>query len=266
MKVEGGALLVVDIGNSQVTFAIVRSNDIVGDDSLDRLDLSTQAFKSELAENRERLSSFLKSHSAENILLVSVVPDVASLVTQLLKELIPSAKFHALTHSDVPLKSEYKPSSALGLDRLVSAYAAFAEFGAQHSNLLIIDFGTATTYNAVSCEGQFLGGAITLGVGATLEALHARTAQLPKESLEFPESVLGQSTSESIRSGVLFGAVASAKGMIAQFEKDLASKGELLVIATGGHAKLLAPHISRIDMVRPTLLLEGLVKLAKKVF
>lgn len=141
----------------------------------------------------------------------------------------------------------------LGADRLVNAVAAFDHFG---SACVVVDFGTAITYDAVSQEGEYLGGLIQPGVEISLEALSERGAKLPKIDLIPPRGVIGKSTVEAIRAGVLFGYSSAVDGIIARLKNELGP--DLRTMATGGMANLIVPFCSSIEEIDEMLTLRGL--------
>ncbi len=141
----------------------------------------------------------------------------------------------------------------LGPDRLVNAVAAHARFGGP---CIVVDFGTANTFDVVSAEGEYLGGIIALGVEISLEALTERAARLPKVDLDEPRGLIGKSTVEAIRSGVIYGVAAQVDGIVRRLWDELGE--EASVIATGGLADHIVPHSETIDEVDDLLTLTGL--------
>lgn len=141
----------------------------------------------------------------------------------------------------------------LGADRVVNALAAFARYGGP---CIVIDFGTATTYDAVSEKGEFLGGAISPGVQTKNASLSRETARLPQVELQAPRTGVGKNTVEAIQSALIFGTAAEADGMIDRMRKELG--GNATVVATGGLAPLIVPHCQFVDEYDPWLTLEGL--------
>ena len=141
----------------------------------------------------------------------------------------------------------------VGADRVVDAAAVRALYGVP---ACVVDFGTATTFDAVSSEGDYLGGAIAPGIGIAAQALFERTAKLPRVELTRPPSVIGRNTPHSIQSGLLFGYVGLVEGMVARFRVELGP--EMKVVATGGLAPIIAAETTVLDAVDPWLTLEGL--------
>jgi type III pantothenate kinase len=146
----------------------------------------------------------------------------------------------------------YDNPKEVGPDRIADAIAAYDLYGGP---TIIVDMGTATTFEAVSADGEYLGGAITPGVAISMEALYSHAAALRSVELVEPQSVIGRSTAESIQSGILYGFAAQVDGMCARFCDEL---GEATVVATGGLSVLIAPHSKAIDHVEPWLTLHGL--------
>jgi type III pantothenate kinase len=141
----------------------------------------------------------------------------------------------------------------LGPDRLVNAVAAHARFGGP---CIVVDFGTANTFDVVSAEGEYLGGIIALGVEISLEALTERAARLPKVDLDEPRGLIGKSTVDAIRSGVIYGVAAQVDGIVRRVRDELGEEAD--AIATGGLAEHIVPHTETIDDIDDLLTLAGL--------
>jgi len=151
------------------------------------------------------------------------------------------------------LKIHYENPKEVGADRIVAALAAFQKYGGP---LIIVDFGTGTTYDAVSKEGDYLGGAIAPGIEISADALFERAARLSRVELRAPASVIGRTTVESVQAGIIYGFVAQVEGMVARLRKELGDSAR--VIATGGLAGLIASETRVIEFVDDGLMLEGL--------
>jgi type III pantothenate kinase len=141
----------------------------------------------------------------------------------------------------------------LGADRLVNAVAAYERFG---SACVVVDFGTAITYDAISDAGEYLGGIISPGIEISIDALAQRAAKLPKVDLVAPRSVIGKSTVDAIRSGVVFGFAGQVDGIVGRLREELGPETE--AIATGGLAEIVVPHTESIDAIDDLLTLTGL--------
>ncbi len=146
----------------------------------------------------------------------------------------------------------YDNPKEVGADRVANAIGAFDLFGGP---CIVVDLGTATTFDAISGEGEYLGGAITPGVSISLEALFQHAAALRRVELVAPRAVIGRSTAESIQSGALYGFAAQVDGLCRRFQAEL---GRCPVVATGGLSELIAPHAETVDHVEPWLTLHGL--------
>jgi type III pantothenate kinase len=141
----------------------------------------------------------------------------------------------------------------LGPDRLVNAVAAHDRFGGP---CIVVDFGTANTFDVVSADGEYLGGIIALGVEISLEALTERAARLPKVELEEPRSLIGKSTIDAIRSGVIYGVAGQVDGIVHRLWAELGVEAD--TIATGGLAEHIVPHAETLDEIDDLLTLTGL--------
>jgi type III pantothenate kinase len=151
------------------------------------------------------------------------------------------------------VKIRYDDPRAVGADRIVDAAAAYRLYGGP---ACIVDFGTATTFDAISAEGEYLGGAIAPGIGIAAQALFQRTAKLPRVDLSRPPAAIGRNTVYAIQSGLLFGYVGLVEGMVARFRAEL---GEgLKVIGTGGEVDIIARETEAIEIRAPWLTLDGL--------
>jgi type III pantothenate kinase len=147
----------------------------------------------------------------------------------------------------------YDEPGVVGADRLVDAVAAFRLYGGP---ACIVDFGTATTFDAVSVGGDYLGGAIAPGIGIAAQALFERTAKLPRVDIARPPAAIGRNTLHSMQSGLLFGYVSLVEGMVARFRQELGP--EMQVIGTGGLAELIAQETPVLEILAPWLTLDGL--------
>lgn len=187
------------------------------------------------------------------IVLASVVPNLTGRVLQACREYLAQEALVVDTGVKTGLRIRYEDPKAVGADRVADAVAVLKLYGGP---ACVIDFGTATTFNAVTEEGDYLGGAITAGVNLAAEALFTRAAKLPRIDLQRPPSVIGRNTVHAMQSGLLFGYVSMVEGMVARFRAELGSK--MKVIATGGLAELIARETDVIHHVAPWLTLDGL--------
>ncbi|HLC35179.1 MAG TPA: type III pantothenate kinase [Anaerolineales bacterium] len=151
------------------------------------------------------------------------------------------------------VRVRYDDPKAVGADRVVDAVAAFRLYGGP---AIVVDFGTATTFDAISADGDYLGGAIAPGIGIAAEALFSRAAKLTRVEITRPPAAIGRNTTHSIQSGLLFGNVGLVEGMVDRFRRELG--GQAKVIGTGGLAELIARETPVIEILAPWLTLDGL--------
>jgi type III pantothenate kinase len=187
------------------------------------------------------------------VALASVVPPLTPTFEQACQAHLGQAPFIVDSGVRTGVSIRYDTPREVGADRVVDAAAVKALYGLP---ACVVDFGTATTFDAVSKEGDYLGGAIAPGIGIAAQALFERTAKLPRVELTRPPSVIGRNTPHSIQSGLLFGYVGLVEGMVARFKAELGP--ETGVVATGGLAEVIARETDVIDVVDPWLTLEGL--------
>jgi type III pantothenate kinase len=187
------------------------------------------------------------------VCLSSVVPPLTGRVTQACREYLRQEALVVDPGLKTGIRNLYEDPRAVGADRICDAAAVMHFYGGP---ACIIDFGTATTFNALTREGDYLGGAITAGINLAAEALFAHGAKLQPIDLQKPPSVIGRNTAHAMQSGLLFGYVSMVEGMVARFRAELGP--EMKVIATGGLAGLVAKETPAIQIHAPWLTLDGL--------
>jgi len=187
------------------------------------------------------------------IAIASVVPPLTPVFAQACRDYLDQTPLVVDEGVRTGVHIRYDNPQEVGADRVVDAVAVRALYSVP---ACVVDFGTATTFDAVSAEGDYLGGAIAPGIGIASQALFERTAKLPRVELTRPPSVIGRNTVHSIQSGLLFGYVGLVEGMVARFKAELGA--ETCVIATGGLAEIIARETDVIDVVDPWLTLHGL--------
>ncbi|MFH1524663.1 MAG: type III pantothenate kinase [Chloroflexota bacterium] len=185
--------------------------------------------------------------------LSSVVPPLTGRVMQACHEYLKQEPLVVDTGVKTGVRIRYEDPKSVGADRVCDAVAVMQLYGGP---ACIIDFGTATTFNALTKEGDYLGGAITAGINLAAEALYTHAAKLPRIDLQRPPSVIGSNTTHAMQSGLLFGYVSMVEGMVVRFREELGS--EMKVIATGGLAGLIAKETPVIQIHAPWLTLDGL--------
>jgi type III pantothenate kinase len=153
---------------------------------------------------------------------------------------------------DVGLKLLYDHPKLLGADRICNAVAGFSLYGGP---TIIIDLGTATTFDVVSGKGEYLGGVIAPGIETAAEALHKQTAQLPRILLKFPENIIGKNTLRGMQAGIMFGALDAMEGIVHRIKKITGNS--TIVILTGGLAEMISQRTSLPHTIEPSLVLRG---------
>ncbi|WP_136806402.1 type III pantothenate kinase [Desulfosediminicola flagellatus] len=255
-------LFVIDVGNSHTVTGLYSGDDLIGKW---RLKSDRKMTADELAIQYHTLFAMEKINTEEihGVVLASVVPTLeaawhACFQNHLFGHLtVPILVVSNVNVSDM-IDIQLPNPAEIGADRLVNAIAAYKEYPC---NLVVVDFGTAITFDCVTAQCEYLGGAILPGVAVSLEALSSKTAKLPHIDVsKGPKNIIGKSTIEAMKSGILYGYGAMLDGMIAGIKKEMhiAEGTELHVIATGGMASLISPYASVIDTIDPLLTLKGL--------
>jgi len=191
--------------------------------------------------------------TVDEVAICSSVPSVTAQLRRMTARWFSSAAVTVMgpgTKSGMSIL--YDNPREVGADRVANSVGAFDLYGGPS---IVVDLGTATTFDVISAQGEYLGGAIAPGVAISLEALYTHAAALRSVELTEPRSVIGRSTVESIQSGVLYGFAAQVDGIVRRIEDE---QGPSTIIATGGLASLIAPHTTRVDHVEPWLTLHGL--------
>ena len=253
-------LIAIDIGNTNVVIGIYRKKDLVA-----HWRLSSQTARTS-DECWILLSSLLKSNSIETEqihggVISSVVPNLTSTFIMVLEDYFRLSPIIVDSDLKLDLKILYEDPRAVGADRICNAVAGFHFFGGP---LVILDFGTATTFDVVSAKNEYLGGIIAPGIELTASVLHQRAARLPKVELKFPASVIGTTTEASIQAGLMFGTVELINGLIDRIEQQLGHA--VKTVATGGLAKVVSPYTNKIERIEPFLTLDGLRLIYEQVF
>ncbi|MEO7804488.1 MAG: type III pantothenate kinase [Actinomycetota bacterium] len=246
-------LLAVDVGNTQTHIGIFQADEIVAEW---RTSTDPRRTADELALVFQEFLSFQDlsfSRQVSGVVISSVVPSLTAALREMVLEYFhfDPVIVEAGTKTGMPIMTD-NPRE-VGADRIVNAVAAYALVGGPS---IVIDFGTATTLDAVSQDGNYLGGAIAPGVQISASALWNVAAQIQKVELSAPKSVIGKSTNECVRSGVVLGAASMVEGMVERMQKELGGHAE--VIATGGLAPLILDECRDTYRHEPSLTLRGL--------
>ncbi|MGB4209171.1 MAG: type III pantothenate kinase [Thermovirgaceae bacterium] len=244
-------LLVVDIGNTNTVLGVTDGEKLVQRWRL----VSERHTSDELAICLFNLLSLAGIRPAEvsGAALCSVVPPLDAPWEECIRRYLSVECLKVTNRSDFGIPVLYENISEVGADRLVNALAGIELYGPP---LLVVDFGTAITVDAISPRGEYLGGAIAPGLVVSMEALFGKAAKLPKVSFDLPESVIGRNTRDSMQSGFLYGFAGMVDSLVERIRDELGEEAK--AIATGGQADIIAPISRTITTVEPWLTLEGL--------
>jgi type III pantothenate kinase len=246
-------LAAFDIGNTNITIGVFDGAETC---ATWRLSTTIERLADEYAVTVLGLmrTSGIERASITEAIIASVVPDLIPVFERLLDRYFHIEPLVVGTGTRTGVRVLYDNPRDVGADRIVDVVAAMQLYGPPP--LIIVDFGTATVFDAVSAEGDYLGGALAPGIGIASEALFERAAKLFRVELERPKTAIGKNTVAAIQSGTLFGYVGLIEGMVARFKRELG--GQARVIATGGWAERLAKETRVFDAVDPNLTLTGL--------
>jgi type III pantothenate kinase len=245
-------LLAIDIGNTNITLGLYRD---------DKIDAAWR-----LATDHERMPDEygllllgLLEHAGRSpadisgVIAASVVPPLTGTWVQACEQYLGRGPLVVDAGVKTGVRIRYEDPKAVGADRVVDAAAAHRLYGGP---ACVVDFGTGTTFDAISAEGDYLGGAIAPGIGIAAEALFQRAAKLPRVDLARPPTAIGRNTVHALQSGLVFGYVGLVEGMVTRFRGELGP--EMKVIGTGGLVEIIARETEVIQVVAPWLTLDGL--------
>lgn len=245
-------ILVMDTGNTNIVLGVYKGKELKYHW---RMETYRHKTEDEYAMQVKALFSHvgLRFEDISGIIISSVVPPVMYPLEQMCQKYFNLKPLVVGPGMKTGLNIQYENPREVGADRIVNAVAAIEEYG---SPLIIVDFGTATTYCYVNEDGGYMGGAIAPGIGISMEALFSRASKLPRIELTRPGQVVGKNTIAAMQSGIVFGYVGQLEGIVARLKAQ--SKIEPKVIATGGMADLIASESPVIDIVDNFLTLKGL--------
>jgi type III pantothenate kinase len=244
-------LLAIDAGNTDTVLGLFKGNKL----------LDEWRMKSASARTPRLLRASVRSLALEcgtkpeeigGVVVSSVIPRLTRACAGMARAYLRREAVVISGSSDAGIRLLYDHPSRLGADRLCNAIAALELFGGP---AIVIDFGTATTFDVLSARGEYLGGVIAPGIGTAAYALTRLTARLPDVEPAFPEEVIGKNTISGMQSGIMFGALDGMEGMVRRIRETVGVNAR--VIATGGYAPLVASRSRVITHVEPSLVLEG---------
>ncbi|OGW34226.1 MAG: pantothenate kinase [Nitrospirae bacterium GWC2_56_14] len=245
-------LLAIDIGNTNVVLGVFDQERLVENW---RVGTNAQITPDEYAMSFKDLFGFagLEFRQITGVIISTVVPPLLPVMVEMSRKYFRIEPMVVTHELKTGITIRYDNPKEVGADRIVNAAAAFKLFGGP---LIIVDFGTATTFCAVTREGEYLGGAIAPGIKISAEALFQRASKLPRVELSKPLKVIGRDTVGAMQAGIIYGYAGLVDGIVERMKKELAADAR--VVATGGLAELVSPETRTIQEIKPQLTLEGL--------
>jgi len=248
-------LLVIDVGNTNTSLGVYRGSELVAHWRLTTNRARTVDEYGVHARNLFELAG-LDFQAINAIAIASVVPPLNFTLKTMAETYFNLSPLFVDSETNTGLTILYEPAADVGADRIVDAVAAIEKYGAP---CIIVDFGTATTFDVINEEAQYLGGVITPGIMISADALFERAAKLPRVDIKRPQRVVGTSTTTAMQSGLYHGYTALVDGVLRKIVEELGATGKKpRVIATGGLAPLIATGSEYIETVDDTLTLDGL--------
>lgn len=245
-------LLAIDIGNTSIAAGIFQ------DDKL----IKYWKIKSQIEKTCDEYTVTLTSlfsmsvyaiKAVNDVILCSVVPPLTPVFQKLSLELFGAKAMIVGPGLKTGMSIKYENPGEVGADRVVSAVAAYEKFGGP---CIVVDFGTAATFDVISAKGEYLGGAIAPGIHISAEALYLKTAKLPHIEIKKPDKAVGRTTVASMQSGLYYGYIGLVSNIIEAIRNEIG--GNIKVVATGGFAPLFCDETGFIDCYEPNLVLQGL--------
>jgi type III pantothenate kinase len=245
-------LLVIDVGNTNTSLGVFSGENLIADWRMATVRYRTADEYGVLMRQMFSLAG-LDYREINAVVIASVVPPLNYTFKRTAEKYFDHSPIFVDNTTDTGLSIRYNPASDVGADRIVDAVAAAHRYG---SPCIVVDFGTATTFDAINSAGEYLGGVITPGITISSDALFQRAAKLPRVEIKEPPRVIGDSTVGSIQSGLYYGYAGLVDGILRRMIAELGQ--ETRVVATGGLASLIAQASELIETVDNTLTLEGL--------
>lgn len=245
--------VVVDVGNTNIVLGIYAKKELLHHF---RLSTNRQATVDEygvLIHNLFQMSR-IDVDVIEGVIISSVVPPLMHVLEEMCETYLKKKPLIVGPGIKTGLNLRYENPREVGADRIVNAVAAVEKYGG--GPLVVVDFGTATTFDCIDDHNNYLGGAIVPGIGISTEALYLRASKLPRIELEKPKKIIGRNTVHAMQAGIIFGYAGQVDGIVDRIANEMKARPK--VIATGGLAELIAGETRTIDEVNPLLTLEGL--------
>lgn len=246
-------LLVVDVGNTNIVLGVYEGEKLKGHWRISTDRVRTTDEYGVLIMNLFLHDKTVDAEVIDGVIISSVVPPLMPTLERVSRRYFNVEPLVVGPGTKTGMAIKYDNPREVGADRIVNAVAAYEQYGGP---IIIIDFGTATTYCAVLANGDYIGGVITPGVMISAEALFQRAAKLPRIEVKDPGQVINRNTVSSMQSGMFYGYVGQVEGLVARMKAEMPEGTK--VVATGGLAQLIASATDSIDFVEPKLTLEGL--------
>ncbi|MFC5530038.1 type III pantothenate kinase [Cohnella yongneupensis] len=245
-------ILVVDVGNTNIVLGLYQGKSLTHHWRLSTNRSSTVDEYGILITSLLQLAG-VRADQIDGVILSCVVPPIMNTLEQLFVKYVGKAPLIVGPGIKTGLNIRYENPREVGADRIVNAVAGIEQYG---TPLVVVDFGTATTFDYIDASGAYLGGAIVPGIGISAEALYQRAAKLPRIELSKPKTVIGRNTVTAMQAGIIFGYAGQVDGIVRRICKEFNVQPK--VIATGGLAELISEETETIEHVDPLLTLEGL--------
>ena len=246
-------ILAFDIGNTEIVLGLFDNSEL-----LDHWRVATHPERTVdefglLIRGLLRESGF-DADEVRAAVIGSVVPQMTAVAAEMSERHLAARVLIITATTPIPIRLDVDEPLSVGADRIVNTLAASQLF---RRDTIVVDLGTATTFDCITGDGVFIGGVIAPGVRTGAETLVRRTARLPRVDLDAPPSVIGRRTDTSLRSGIFFGAVEAIDGIVKRIRREW-DRPRALVVATGGLAPLLGPHCTTVERIEPFITLQGL--------
>jgi type III pantothenate kinase len=255
--------IAIDIGNTHTVVGVYQKNRLLADW---RISSTHRRTANRIGTQMVSLLSRdgISTEQIDGIGISFVVPHLTDVYASIAKKYFHKKPLIINAKLDLGITLHYNHLKSLGADRICNAIAGYEKYGGP---LIIIDFGTATTYDVVASNGDYLGGVIAPGIKTSALSLHQRTATLPMVELQLPNKIIGTETIDSMQAGILWGAIDGMAGMVQRIQTELRKRKskKALVIATGGFSRFAADHSTVIRHVEASLVLDGVQLIYKRV-
>lgn len=245
-------LLAVDIGNTNITLGVFREKELRATWRI-ATDVHKQTDEYFVLLNGMLPNRGIEFSSISESVVCSVVPPLTGTFEEMCRRYMDHSPLIVGTGVKTGIKILYDNPREVGADRVADAVAAFHKYGGP---VIVVDLGTGTVFDAITKDGEYLGGAIAPGMSIAAEALFARTSKLSRIEMVAPDKAIGKNTAASMQSGVIFGYVGMIEGLVTRFQREMGNGAR--VIATGGLASIIAEQTSIFHAVDPDLTLDGL--------